>query len=80
MPNNQGGRFRRRDKPRGLGTSERDADIICLQEFSPGEPLTLVLHHADGTNEEILVSHSYGSKQIEWFRAGSALNMIAAAE
>lgn len=53
-------------------------DIICLQEFSPGEPLTLVLHHSDGSTDEILATHTYGENQIEWFKAGSALNLIAA--
>ena len=53
-------------------------DIICLQEFSVGEPLTLVLNHADGSTDEILATHTYGEKQIQWFKAGSALNMIAA--
>jgi aconitate hydratase len=51
-------------------------DIIGLQQFSEGEPLTLVLHHADGTKNEIKVQHTYNSAQIEWFKAGSALNLI----
>jgi len=55
-------------------------DIICLQEFSPGEPLTIVLNHRDGSKEEILVAHSFGSRQIDWFKAGSALNLIAGNE
>jgi len=51
-------------------------DIIGLTEFAPGKPLTLVLHHADGTSEEILANHSYNAQQIEWFKAGGALNII----
>jgi aconitate hydratase len=51
-------------------------EIKGLEEFSPGSPLQLVLHHADGSSDEISVNHSYNDKQIEWFRAGSALNLI----
>ena len=51
-------------------------DIIGLKEFAPGKPLTIVLHHKDGTSEEILANHSYNELQIEWFKAGSALNLI----
>lgn len=51
-------------------------DIIGLTTFTPNVPLTLVLNHADGTKEEILVNHSYNEQQIEWFKAGGALNII----
>jgi aconitate hydratase len=51
-------------------------DIIDLKDFAPDKPLTLVLHHADGTEETIVVNHSYNQTQIEWFKAGSALNLI----
>ena len=51
-------------------------DILGLTEFAPGKPLTLVLHHADGTQEEILANHTYNVQQIEWFKAGGALNII----
>jgi aconitate hydratase len=51
-------------------------DIVGLTEFAPGKPLTLVLHHADGTSESILVNHSYNAQQIEWFKEGAALNII----
>lgn len=51
-------------------------DIIDLKEFAPDKPLTLVLHHADGTKETVKVSHTYNLTQIEWFKAGSALNLI----
>lgn len=53
-------------------------DIIGLTEFTPGRPLTVVLHHADGTKDEILVNHTYNAQQIEWFKAGGALNIIRA--
>ncbi len=51
-------------------------DIVDLTEFAPGRPLTLVLHHADGSKDEIKANHSYNQTQIEWFKAGSALNLI----
>ncbi len=51
-------------------------DIIGLTTFAPNTPLTLVLHHADGTTDEITVNHSYNAQQIEWFKAGGALNII----
>ena len=51
-------------------------DVIGLTSFAPGTPLTLVLHHADGTKNEITVNHTYNQQQIEWFKAGAALNII----
>ena len=51
-------------------------DIIGLTAFSPGVPLTMVLHHADGSKDEIKVNHSYNEHQIAWFKAGGALNII----
>jgi aconitate hydratase len=51
-------------------------DITGLKEFSPGRQLTVVLHHSDATREEFTVNHSYNEMQIEWFKAGSALNLI----
>ncbi|SFS36429.1 aconitate hydratase [Sphingobacterium wenxiniae] len=53
-------------------------DIIGLTGFAPSKPLTLVLHHADGSSEEILANHTYNAQQIEWFKAGGALNIIRA--
>lgn len=51
-------------------------DIKGLMTFAPGVPLTLVLNHDNGTTDEIKVNHTYNEGQIEWFRAGSALNLI----
>ncbi|MGJ1283474.1 aconitate hydratase [Sphingobacterium spiritivorum] len=51
-------------------------DIIGLTTFAPNTPLTLVLHHDDGTQEEILANHTYNEQQIGWFKAGGALNII----
>ncbi len=51
-------------------------DLIGLPDFKPGETLSIVLHHADGSREVFPVNHSYNQNQIEWFKAGSALNVI----
>ena len=51
-------------------------DINGLITFTPGEQLTLVLNHKDGSKEEIKVNHTYNEQQIEWFKAGGALNVI----
>jgi aconitate hydratase len=53
-------------------------DIIDLTEFAPGKPLTIVVHHADGSEDIIKANHTYNESQIEWFKAGSALNVIRA--
>ncbi len=53
-------------------------DILGLTTFSPGVPLTVVLNHADGTKDEIKANHTYNAQQIEWFKAGGALNIIRA--
>jgi aconitate hydratase len=52
-------------------------DIIGLNDFLPDKPLTLLVHHANGKDEQIALKHTYNKSQIEWFKAGSALNMIA---
>lgn len=51
-------------------------DIIGLDKFAPGDQLTLVLNHADGSIDKIIANHTYNENQIEWFKAGSALNLI----
>ena len=51
-------------------------DILGLTDFAPGVPLTLALHHADGTTDHVVVNHTYNAQQIDWFKAGSALNLI----
>jgi aconitate hydratase len=51
-------------------------DIDGLTTFSPGVPLTVVLHHSDGSIESFMVNHTYNEQQIEWFKAGSCLNVI----
>ncbi len=51
-------------------------DILGLTSFAPGEPLTLIFHHKDGTQHIVPVNHTYNQQQIEWFKAGAALNII----
>lgn len=51
-------------------------DILGLTTFAPDVPLTLILHHADGSSNSITVNHTYNAVQIEWFKAGGALNII----
>jgi aconitate hydratase len=51
-------------------------DIIGLTEFTPNQPLTIVLNHKDGSVDYFEVNHTYNAQQIEWFKAGAALNII----
>jgi aconitate hydratase len=53
-------------------------DILGLKDFAPGVALTMQLNHKDGSVEQIKVNHTYNEPQIEWFKAGSALNLIKA--
>lgn len=56
---------------------EDDAiDILGLTSFAPGKQLTVVLHHKDGSTDSFAVNHTYNAQQIEWFKAGGALNII----
>lgn len=51
-------------------------DIEGFDTFAPDKNLTIVLHHADGTTDRFEVTHTYNQQQIDWVRAGSALNKI----
>lgn len=51
-------------------------DFIDLKDFAPGKPLTVILKHSNGAKDAIKVNHTYNENQIEWFKAGSALNLI----
>ncbi len=53
-------------------------DVTGLTSFAPGVQLTITLNHTDGTSENFKVNHSYNAQQIEWFKAGGALNIIRA--
>ena len=51
--------------------------VTGLTAFAPGVPLTLVLRHSDGTTDVCTLNHTFNENQIGWFKAGSALNLIA---
>jgi aconitate hydratase len=51
-------------------------DITGLTSFKEGQPLTIVVHHKDGSKDEIKANHTYNVNQIEWFKTGGALNLI----
>lgn len=51
-------------------------DIVGLTSFAPGKQLSIRLNHKDGTTEQFNVNHTYNENQIEWFKAGGALNII----
>lgn len=50
--------------------------IIGLKDFAPNKPLKGVLKHKDGSQDEIVLNHTFNEQQIEWFKAGSALNRM----
>jgi aconitate hydratase len=50
--------------------------ITGLADIEPGAPLTVVVHHADGSEDSFQVNHSLNDEQVEWFKAGSALNVL----
>lgn len=52
-------------------------NFLDLTSFAPNKPLTLELVHKDGAKDIIMANHTYNQSQIEWFKAGSALNLIA---
>lgn len=52
-------------------------DIIGVKELKPGSQLKMIMKHKDGTTDEAILNHTMNKNQIEWFKAGSALNLIA---
>jgi aconitate hydratase A / 2-methylisocitrate dehydratase len=52
-------------------------NLVGVTELVPGSQITMVMKHADGTSDEIMLNHTMNANQIEWFKAGSALNLIA---
>ncbi len=55
-------------------------DFVDLDQFGMGQPLTLDVFHTDGSSDIIYCDHTYNDTQIEWFKAGSALNLIRSQE
>ncbi|ABX13378.1 aconitate hydratase [Nitrosopumilus maritimus] len=50
--------------------------LVDLNNLQPGQQVKCIITHADGNKEEIMLNHSYNKSQIEWFKAGSALNVL----
>ncbi len=59
--------------------SDDIVDIVGLATLTPGNPVQVVLHHADGRIDQILATHTMSDEHVEWFRAGSALNVLRGA-
>ncbi|HEY1739317.1 MAG TPA: aconitase family protein, partial [Acidimicrobiia bacterium] len=53
-------------------------DVVGLAGLAPESTVTVVLHHADGSHDEVVTNHTMSPEHIEWFKAGSALNLLAA--
>jgi len=51
-------------------------DVIGLKELAPGKPVEIRLNHTDGSTNNFKANHTLNENQIEWFKAGSALNLI----
>jgi aconitate hydratase len=51
-------------------------NLLGLTDFKPGKALRLVINHKNGTTDTINCNHTYNEQQIEWFKAGGALNII----
>ena len=50
--------------------------IVGLSELAPGKPVKAILHHSDGSEEELSLNHSFAEEQLKWFHVGSALNLF----
>jgi aconitate hydratase len=66
------------DDPADYDKIQEDDSVetVDLHEFAPGKPVTLKVTHSDGSADTIVTNHTYNKNQIEWFKAGSALNLI----
>ncbi len=53
-------------------------DLIKVVDIAPGSSITAILHHRDGSSESLQLTHSLNDEQIDWFKAGSALNHLRA--
>ena len=51
-------------------------NFVDLKDFAPGKPLTIEVVHSDGSTVTLMANHTYNAQQIEWYKAGSALNLI----
>jgi len=51
-------------------------NFVDLKDIAPGKPLTIEVVHSDGSTDTLMANHTYNAQQIEWYKAGSALNLI----
>ena len=51
-------------------------DLVNLAELTPNQQVTCIAKHADGTKDTLMLNHTYNAAQVEWFKAGSALNLM----
>ena len=58
--------------------SDDEVSILGLADLAPGNPVKVVLSHADGSSDAIMTTHTMSEEHIAWFKAGSALNLLAA--
>lgn len=59
---------------------EDDRVTLKVSEIAPEKPIKMILKHKDGSSDEIQLNHTFNEAQIKWFKAGSALNLIAASQ
>ena len=55
-----------------------NVSVTGLKDLTPGQPLKAIIHHSEGGDEEIELTHTMSGEQIEWFQAGAALNILGA--
>ena len=60
----------------GLIQEDDTFNFVDLKDFAPGKQITVEVVHADGSKDTIMANHTYNVQQIEWFKEGSALNLI----
>ena len=59
-----------------LVLADDEIDIVHLDRLAPGHPVHVVLRHTDGTTDEVETTHTMSDEHVEWFKAGSALNVL----
>lgn len=68
------------DNPSDYDKVQEDDKIslVGLKDLAPGFQVKMIMKHSDGTTDEVMLNHTFNAGQIKWFKAGSALNLIAA--
>ena len=66
------------DNPADYDKVKEDDKInLDVKEIAPGEKVKMTIKHSDGSSDEVMLNHTMNKQQIEWFKVGSALNLIA---